>query len=195
MARRGVEVIRVGWEDTIKFLSDVDRSLFVGTRVAWKRKLLNNLAKASSRATKGNIRTQGHGTWAKLSKWTRARTGRRKALSGQEKNVRPKLSRTKAMRSAVIFRSPGNWTLTQHHDGFTEQPTNKVIKVLLKKPGIIGLKGKKEIFFKDDKVTKVPARKIWPEGAQLDRIIASTLIEWVSQYKSWLDKRRSKKTI
>lgn len=195
MARPQISIKIVGMRDTIKFLSEIDKSLFTGLTVRWKRKLMNDMAGAGVKATRDAIRTQGFGSWEPLSKWTKARTGRRKVLSGMEKHVKPKLSRSGAMRAAVLFRSPGDWTLTQHHRGFTKKPTNKVIKVALKKPGLLGLKSKKEVFFKDDTETKVPARKVWPVGARLDRMVTSTTNKWVADYKRWLATKQKRKVI
>ena len=97
-----------------------------------RRRLLNDLARKGRDISRGNIASQGGGTWPPLSKWTRAQTGRRKALLAQIPRITAILANAAARTAVVIFTSPGNWTLTQHHFGFTEPAENKVVKIPMK---------------------------------------------------------------
>jgi hypothetical protein len=124
-----------------------------------------------------------------LSDWTKAQTGRRKALITAVPHVKAKLANAAGTRSATIFRSPGNWTLTQHHDGFEEPGTNKPVKITLKRPGLVGLKGKTETFIKD-KGVEVPRRPVWPEGRQLATINRQELARWRRWFLGRVNRRR-----
>ena len=48
MARANIRVIKIGFKDTIEFLRDIDRSLFTGATLRWKRKLVNDMARATT---------------------------------------------------------------------------------------------------------------------------------------------------
>ncbi len=172
-----IDIILRGWTRAENMLRVVDRDMFKGPKTM-RRRLLNDIARAGVKASRENIRTQGHGTWPPLSKWTRAQTGRRKALLAQIPRITAILANRAALTAAVIFRSPGDWTLTQHHRGFTERATNKVVKIPLKNPGLIGERGITEKYFIDSKDTVVPRRPIWPEGAQLRRLMATAINRW-----------------
>lgn len=87
-----------------------------GASPVMRRKLLNKLASRGRDMTRKNITTQGKGTWAPLSKWTRAQTGRRKALITLRPFIVAKKATTRGLKASVVFRSPGGFTLTQHHD-------------------------------------------------------------------------------
>jgi hypothetical protein len=179
-------------------IEKVDTSMFIGNK-AMRRKLLNDLARKGRDTSRQNIRTQGGGTWPPLSKWTRAQTGRRKALLQQIPRIHAILANAAARTSAVIFRSPAEWTLTQHHHGFTEPPTHKVVKIELKtrvkdlkvtKRGKTSLSKGNAIYFVDDQPTKVPRRPVWPEGGQLARMVGLSLRKWNREFEAKLRRVR-----
>ena len=64
------------------------------------------------------ITTQDGGQYEPLSKWTRARTGRRKALITERKHISFRLVGGKTL---IVGHTPvkGDWSLAQHEDGFT----------------------------------------------------------------------------
>lgn len=181
------DVIFKGWTRAGKVITFVDRDLFVGPKTGRKR-LLTALARRGRDATRKNIRSQGNGRWPPLSPWTRAQTGRRKALVTAIPMIKAKKANREGTRSAVIFRSPGDWTLTQHHDGFKEPGTNKPVKIQLKRPGIVGLK--KKVIFLADKGTTVPPRPVWPEGRQLATINRQELVKWRADFMRRLKRVR-----
>ncbi|MEE8606706.1 MAG: hypothetical protein V3S55_03800 [Nitrospiraceae bacterium] len=180
-----------GWLEASAKLKAVDKGMVSGPK-RLKKKLLNRLAASGRDQARKNITTQGSGTWVKLSKWTRAQTGRRKALVTLRKFIGVKKANPAATRSATVFRSPGEYTLTQHHTGFTEPATGKVVKIPLKTPAALGqkFKGKSEAVFKDNRPHETPARPVWPEGRQLRKLIARNIRLWRNDLRKHL--RRAK---
>lgn len=184
-----IDVVLRGWTRAENVLRVVDKDIFKGPK-RFRRRLLNDVARAGVKTSRDNIRTQGHGKWPPLSKWTRAQTGRRKALIAQIPRITAILANRAAITSAVVFRSPGDWTLTQHHNGFTEPPTKKIVKIELKNPGLIGLKKAKDIYFVDNEPTVVPRRPIWPEGQQLRRLMNTAINKWRRDFNAHLNRVR-----
>lgn len=189
-----VGIVLFGWKRGRGQITLVDKLLLRGTKPL-RRKLLNRLAASGRDQTRRNITTQGSGTWAKLSKWTRAQTGRRKALVTLRKFVGVKKARGKALSAATIFRSPGDYTLTQHHTGFTETPQGGVVKVELKRPGALDKKGKlkvkaaKVVSFRDNTAQVTPARPVWPSRKQLKPIIRKNISLFVKELQAALAKK------
>jgi hypothetical protein len=174
-------VILFGWKRARNTILLVDRDLFRGPKTM-RKKLLNRLAREGRDQTRKNITAQGPG-WAPLSKWTVARTGKKKALL----SARPKVGVVRAnpagTRSATVFRSPGDWTLTQHHDGFREGPASGPMKIPLKRPKALGLPPKTPFIILPKRgEVKVPARPVWPEGAQLRRLMSRNLRIWRAEF-------------
>lgn len=161
-----------------------------GANPVMRRRLINKLASRARDMTRRNITTQGGGKWAKLSKWTQAQTGRRKALITLRKFVTVKKSTRSGLRASVIFRSPGAFTLTQHHDGFTDPAKGDVVKIVLRRPGALGLPPKATSkSFVDRSNRRVPARKVWPEGRALAVMIRVEAAKWRRE----LDRRLSRR--
>ncbi len=189
-----VGIVLFGWRKGRGQINLVDKLLLRGSRPL-RRKLLNRLAASGRDQTRRNITTQGRGMWAKLSKWTSAQTGRRKALVTLRKFVGIKRASSKAMSAATIFRSPGDYTLTQHHTGFTETPKGGVVKVALKRPGALDKEGKlkvkqaKVVSFRDNTAQVVPARPVWPDRKQLKPIIRKNISLFVKELQTALARK------
>jgi hypothetical protein len=189
-----VGIVLFGWSKGRGQITLVDKLMLSGGRPL-RRKLLNRLAAGGRDATKRNITTQGRGTWEKLSKWTRAQTGRRKALVSIRKFVGVKRANSKATKAMTVFRSPGDYTLTQHHTGFTELATGGVVKIELKRPGALDKKGKlrtkgaKTVAFKDTNQKIVPARPVWPNRKQLQPIIRKSIRLFVKEFQAALARK------
>lgn len=194
MAAPRVRVELHGFGTAGSVLRGVESDLFKGPNRKWAAKLLTKFARASTKFSRRAIATEGFGKWPKLSPWTRAQTGRRKVFAGMARKVRTRIAKGQSLFAATFFRSPGNWTLTQHHDGFREPAPNKTIKITLKNPGLIGLKGKKEIFFKATKETQVPARPVWMEGNPLKKMLRSQTIKWLAEYNNHLRAKAAKRS-
>lgn len=193
-----VGIVLFGWRKGRGQINLVDKLLLRGSKPL-RRKLLNRLARSGRDQTRRNITTQGKGTWAKLSKWTSAQTGRRKALVSLRKYVGIKKASSKGLSSATIFRSPGDYTLTQHHTGFTEPAQGGVVKVELKRPGALDKKGKlrtkgqKVVSFKDNTPQVVPARPVWPSRKQLKPIIRKNIGLFVKELQAALARKASRR--
>ena len=142
------------------------------------RRLLRDTAKDSVREVKKFITSQGGGNWPKLSKWTRAQTGRRKALITE----RPRIThRVKPRRSEVVYSERSDdWNLTKHHRGFTQPATNKKVTVRLNNPGAIKW-DKPAITFINRKDSVVPARNVWGTEAMHKRIAEANTMRWMSR--------------
>lgn len=121
--------------------------------------LMSRIARELRDRTRKRITSQGEGTWAPLSKWTQARTGRRKALVTLRKNVK---ARWNADEAAIYFEPVSNkWDLTDHHRGFTSPAVNgKRMSWNLVRPTAIGLRQNK-ISIMSRKASVIPARDVW----------------------------------
>lgn len=161
-----------------------------GASPVMRRKLLNKLAARGRDMTRRNITTQGKGRWAPLSKWTRAQTGRRKALITLRPFIVAKKATARGLRASVVFKSPGNFTLTQHHDGFKDPAVGRVVKIDLKRPGALGLTPKHSSkSFVDKRGRNVPARKVWPSQKALLAMIRVEAARWRREMDRRLTKR------
>ena len=174
-------IILFGWKRARNTVLLVDRDLFRGPKTM-RKKLLNRLARAGQNQTRKNITNQGPG-WKPLSKWTVARTGRRKALLSARPRVGVIRANPAGTRSATVFRSPEQWTLTQHHDGFREPPAKGPMKIPLKRPKALGLPPKTPFIILPRRgAVEVPARPVWPRGPQLRAIMKKELRIWRAEF-------------
>lgn len=185
-----VSAILFGWTQAKRKINLVDRALVVGPK-RFRKALLNRLARAGQKASRRAITTQGGGTWAPLSNWTKAQTGRRKPLVTLRKFIGVKRANSAATKSATVFRSPGAFTLTQHHEGFTEPASGTVVKIALRRPTALGKKlaGKVNITFKDNREKSVPARPVWPRGRKLRKMVTVEVRRWRTNFNRHLDRR------
>lgn len=161
-----------------------------GATPVMRRKLLNRLVARARDMTRKNITTQGKGSWKPLSKWTVAQTGRRKALITLRKFVGVKKATARAMRAAVVFRSPGDFTLTQHHLGYKDEADGGVVRLKLKRPGALGLPSKvTEKSFVDKRSRQVPARPVWPSTSATLRMVRREARKWRREVDRRLSRR------
>ncbi len=161
-----------------------------GASPVMRRRLLNRLVSRSRDMTRKNITSQGKGSWRPLSKWTMAQTGRRKALITLRKFIGVKKASPRALRAAVVFRSPGNFTLTQHHFGFKDKATGGIVRLELKRPGALGLPSKvKSKTFVDKHSRDVPARPVWPSLSATLRMVRSEARKWRREVDRRLSRR------
>ncbi len=161
-----------------------------GANPVMRRRLMNKLAAGGRDITRRNITTQGGGRWAPMSKWTRAQTGRRKLFVTLRKYIVAKKASARAMRASVVFRSPGDFSLTQHHTGYTDPAKGDVVKIALKKPGALGLSPKTTVkAFVDKRSRTVPARPVWPSTRQVAILIRKETAKWRRQLDARLRRR------
>lgn len=143
------------------------------------RRLFRALGRESRDYVRKRISSQGAGTWPKLSKWTRARTGRRKALTTE----RPRVTfRVKPRRAEVVYAERSNeWNLTKHHKGFTTPGTKgKRVTVPLRNPAILKW-DRPAISFRNSQDSVVPARNVWGFERDHQRIAAKQSVIWMNR--------------
>ena len=129
---------------------------------------------------RGTIKAQGRKrSYAPLSRWTKGRTGRRKALITLVNRFKAKWDN----RRGEVYFDPVStaWNITQHHQGFTSPAVDGKRMVVPKAGG-----GRLAVFTRR-KASKVPAREIWPTAAELIREVQPIVAKWVekSARKNW----------
>jgi hypothetical protein len=132
---------------------------------------------------KANVRTRlataDGGRWAKPSRWIKAKKNSRKVLNGLGQRIR---SRYTQQALNIYFESPGDWTLTQHHDGFTVPPEGRHVLIPIKNPRPLGLSsGTKWFTFFHGKPSVVPARKVWPSEVEAEAIVVPIASAWITK--------------
>lgn len=135
------------------------------------RVLLNRLGRGGRTLVRRQITTQGGGSWEPLSKWTQARTGRRKALITERERV---TFRRKPRSVEIVYAERENgWNLTSHHKGFTTGGfKNKKVTIKLVQPSKLGL-SRGGVTIRQAKPSKVPARNVWTD----ERTIYNQVVE------------------
>jgi len=138
--------------------------------------LMNAIGRALRDDARRRITTQDGGTYAPLSKWTRAQTGRRKALITERKNISFKLVGGVLQ---IGHQSPGNWSIQQHEKGFVEQNASETIT--LRNPKALKDVRGTQFFVKNPKASVVPARKVFANNAEAESIARKKANEWVKK--------------
>lgn len=142
------------------------------------RVLLTALGRAGRDSVRNRITTQGStNPWERLSKWTRARTGRRKALITERSRIK---SRVVSGTAEVYYETRSDkWDLTKHHKGFTNPATTRGATIRLKDPRPLGLSSN-FIRIRQAKAGVVPARNVWGTDIE-NRSIAVVIVNtWVA---------------
>lgn len=128
---------------------------------------------------KTRLSTADGGRWAKPSRWIKAKKNARKVLTGLTSRIKSRYTPTTL---SVYFESPGDWTLTQHHDGFTKPAEGRHVLIPIKNPRPLGLsRGTKWFSFFHRKASVVPARKVWPSEAEAEAIIVPVASAWIAK--------------
>jgi hypothetical protein len=148
-----------------------------------KEPLFRSLGDAIVANVQRRIKSQDGGRWTKASKWLRAKSGQSKVLLGAEKYVRSRVS----PRRLEIVGKGGKWTLDMHHQGFENalldpnEPQDDHGRVILRlrDPRPLGLKAK-TFAFVPHRAGHTPARKIWPNHEEADRLIAPLASRWLA---------------
>lgn len=144
------------------------------------------------------IKTSDNGAWAAGSKWLKAKTGQTKVLLGAEKYVRMSVTQ----QGLKILGKGGKWSLTQHHEGFTNQLTDPSEKfdehgrvvIKLKDPTVLNLytefrkkrdgsvTPKSQVFaFVAKKAGVTPARKIWLNAQEAEAAAQPIISRWLGK--------------
>lgn len=141
--------------------------------------MLNRLGRAGRDYARNQITTQGDGEWAPLSKWTRAKTGRRKALITE----RPRIKYVVRQGSVAIVHaatSPER-SLSRHAKGFTRPAVNKPVYIPLRLPSLLGVSGPGIYLPKGTKATKTPPRNVWGTQKKVNKLVRPVVEPWVRQ--------------
>lgn len=146
--------------------------------------LVEVVAMILAQASAQNVREQGGKfgrQWKSASKWIDAKKGYGyKLFDRQDQRIRS--YSTSKLIANVAFFSPGEWSLTQHQEGFTIPASGEDVTLVgLKAPSALGLPaGKTSIKFKWNNASKVPQRQMWPTEAQAYRIAGDEVSKWVN---------------
>lgn len=131
---------------------------------------------------RARIRTQDEGKWAAMSKWTRAQRNPQRILQDTEQYVKWKMDGNKLL---IFGEMPGDWTFTQHHEGFEnvmdKQEDGKVV-VEITNPGPLGLGSVPDGKFSwvpKHGAGRTPARKIWPTDEETKVIVLPIASRWL----------------
>jgi len=141
-------------------------------------------------ALRENVRrrivTNDGGTWRPVSKWIRAKKNARKPLAGMQNRVKSRVFGSR--RAEVFFESPGEWTLTQHHEGFNQPqvgPEDEYLKpfVVLNivNPRPLSLPGPGRFAFVPRRQWATPARRIWTSETEAVAIAVPLIERWARE--------------
>lgn len=168
----GVELTKKGFNKLRRGLSN-------------QKVVVNRLGRAFRDDARRRITSQGGGTWEPLSKWTMARTGRRKALVTEKKNITFKVIGNRLL---VGHESGGGWSLQDHEKGFTTPP-DVPATIKLKRPGLLGMEGN-SIHITRAKPSVTPARRVFATEAEANNLVGPIVEKWVREII-----KRSKATV
>lgn len=171
MANININVKTTGLGKTVKGLNQIKRSL--------KRTntLMNGIGRALRDDAKRRITTQDGGTYAPLSKWTRAQTGRRKALITERKNITFKL--VGGILQIGHTSDDPRWNIGMHERGFVED--NKSETITLRNPKALKDVRGTQFFLKSPKASVVPARKVFANKAETESIARMKADAWIKK--------------
>lgn len=151
----------------------------LGNDVSVGKGKLNVLLRAIGRKSRDQVRKNitGQVGFEKLSKWTRAKTGRRKSLLPLRKMITFRL-KPKSVEVGIVPIS-SEWNATKHHRGFNNPPEGRVV-LNLKNPRALKVSGQ-WFSFNDTKGSDVPARPIWGISvAPYARIAGNESVKWMN---------------
>ena len=148
-------------------------------------RLMTALGRAGRDYGRKRITTQGDGSWAPLSKWTRAKTGRRKALITERQNIKYRKTR---LGVEIFHDSPSpNWSLATHARGFTRPAVRGKVVIPLKVPSILGVNKPYIVLPKGSPATVTPPRPVFENDDTVMRKVIRP------QIRLWLQELRSKR--
>jgi hypothetical protein len=146
--------------------------------------LYTRVGRALRDDARNRITTQGEGKWKPLSKWTRAKTGRRKALITERRNI---IYQRKGAAVEVLHRSPSSqWSLNTHAAGFTRPAVRKRVRIPLKQPKLLGVTTPYIILPRGSRASKTPARNVWGTVGQQRNV-------WLPEVRRWMQETMSKR--
>lgn len=140
--------------------------------------LFSRLGRGLRNDARRRITTQDGGQYAPLSKWTRARTGRRKALTTEKKNISFMMIGSRLL----IGHTATGWSLNMHEKGFiTPGFSGKSVTIPLRNPSALkNVKGN-SITIRGAKASVVPARRVFPNEGEAVTIIKPIIEDWLNK--------------
>lgn len=170
----GIEATKRG----LRFISDA-----LDGKNPRRATLLKRIGAALRDRARGNISDQSYEgqSWRPLSDWTRAKTGRFKALITEREKIKYDVDAQGLTLRVFHEQTDPNWTLTQHHKGFTSPAvTGKLMAFPLVRPNLVGI-GSKLAIFQSRKATKTPARPVWPSPAMIKKLVGPLIDLWMKE--------------
>lgn len=190
-----IVITLVGFDKVKNFTSEMRTAYQRGITV-----LFRSLGVALVENIRHRIISRNEGQWSPASKWARAKTGQNfPTLLGAEKYVKMSLT-SKAL--LIYGRTGKSWTLTQHHEGFTnelkgpeeEQDEHGRVVLHIKNPEPLSLyaeyrKNRKgetvpraTVFaFKPMRPGVTPGRKIWPTAGEATLVAQPIASKWLQK--------------
>lgn len=159
------------------------RAMIQQLRPGGRRRLLRRIGAALRDAVRRRFTTQGDGSWPGLSEWTKARTGRRKALIGLRHRIHSRVTDDNTVE--VFFDPPTNdWNIGMHNRGFRSRAVeNERMVIPLRAPAIIGASGSR-LIIKSRRMSIIPARRIWLSPAETRRIVELELEQFAREVEN-----------
>lgn len=142
------------------------------------KSLFNMFGRGIRDDARNRITTQDNGTYPKLGKWARARTGRRKALITERKNISFKL----VGNNLVIGHTATGWNIQDHEKGFTTPGfVGKPVTIPLRNPNALeGVTGN-SISIRRAKASNVPARRVFATEREAVKIMQPIADAWLKK--------------
>lgn len=139
------------------------------------RVLLRRVGRDVRDFARNKITTQGEGSWQPLSKWTRAKTGRRKALI----TLRDKIQYDVGADSVRVYDSDPRQLLAKHSSGYKNPPKQGPLAIgPLVKPGLLKHSGP-YLWVRATREADVPRRNVWGTKRERTRVINPIVQDWV----------------
>ena len=152
----------------------------IGVSLSHPQELFLQLGTAFVDDITKRIVSQDEGRWAQPSKWVRAKKSTDRALAGIEKYLHSKATDVSL---EVYAQTDGEWSFTQHDQGFENLENNQVgerIQIDVVNPGPLGLPSAGPFsWIPRNGSGRTPARKIWPTEDDARRIAQPIFSRWV----------------
>lgn len=149
--------------------------------------LLEQLGVALREDVKQRIKSGDDGTWHQPSKWTMAKKGVVKSLVGAENYV---FYRVTSGKLTIFAKTPGEWTLTQHEQGFQnklareDEKVGEHVRLRIVNPAPLGLKKPGDFYFVPKRAGVTPPRKIWTTPERALKIATPIAFRWLKKVAS-----------
>jgi hypothetical protein len=144
--------------------------------------MLLEVGQALTGDIKERITSHDGGRWAAASKWLRAKKGTDNVLSGIEKFLKSNVNGTTLQ---VYAETDGEWTFTQHDEGFANVEDHfdgTVVEIDIVDPGPLGLSATpsgKFAWQPRKGPGSTPARKIWSTQEEVQATVSPIASRWI----------------